>query len=199
LEKVLEEVERRFHRYLPAIKWLNMGGGHLMTRKGYNTEHLVHLIHLFKAKYPHIEIIMEPGSSFVWQTGFLLTTVVDIVENQGIKTAIIDASFTCHMPDCLEMPYKPLIRHATGARVGKPTYRIGGNSCLSGDYIGDWSFDKPLKVGNKLIFEDMIHYTLVKTTMFNGVPHPSIALHSLDDKLIIYRTFDYEDYKRRMS
>jgi carboxynorspermidine decarboxylase len=198
LEKTLAEVERRFHRYLPAIKWLNMGGGHLMTRKGYDAEHLTALLRSFKAKYPRLEIILEPGSAFAWHTGFLLTTVVDIVENRGIKTAIIDASFTCHMPDCLEMPYKPLIRNATDTVAGKPTYRIGGNSCLSGDYMGDWSFDKPLKVGDKLIFEDMIHYTLVKTTMFNGIPHPSIALWSQNDELIMYRTFTYDDYKQRM-
>jgi carboxynorspermidine decarboxylase len=199
LEKTLEEVERRFNRFFPAIKWLNMGGGHLMTRKGYDTEHLIRLLRSFKAKYPHLEIILEPGSAFAWQTGFLLTTVVDIVENQGIQTAIIDASFTCHMPDCLEMPYKPVIRHATDPVEGKPTYRIGGNSCLSGDFMGDWSFDKPLKAGDKLIFEDMIHYTLVKTTMFNGISHPSIALWSCKGELVMYRTFTYEDYKGRMS
>jgi carboxynorspermidine decarboxylase len=199
LEKTLAEVERRFHRFLPEIKWLNMGGGHLMTRQGYDTEHLIRLLQSFKAKYPHLEIILEPGSAFAWQTGFLLTTVVDIVEIRGIKTAIMDASFTCHMPDCLEMPYKPVIRNAADAAEGKPVYRIGGNSCLSGDYMGDWSFDQPLKVGDKLIFEDMIHYTLVKTNMFNGVPHPSIALWSLNDELIIYRTFGYDDYKGRMS
>jgi carboxynorspermidine decarboxylase len=199
LGKTLMEVERLFHRYLPAIKWLNMGGGHLITRKGYDTAHLIGLLRSFKAKYPHIEIIMEPGSAFAWQTGFLLTTVVDIVENQGIKTAVIDASFACHMPDCLEMPYKPYIRNAMDAVAGKPTYRIGGNSCLSGDYMGNWSFDQPLKVGDKLIFEDMIHYTLVKTTMFNGILHPSVALWSQNDELIMYRTFTYEDYKHRMS
>ncbi|MDR1257776.1 MAG: carboxynorspermidine decarboxylase [Tannerellaceae bacterium] len=199
LEKTLMEVEKRFHRYLPTIKWLNIGGGHLITRKGYDTKHLIGLLRSFKSKYPNLEVIIEPGSAFVWQTGFLLTTVVDIVENHGIKTAIIDASFTCHMPDCLEMPYKPVIRDATDAIVGKPIYRIGGNSCLSGDYMGDWSFEKPLKVGDKLIFEDMIHYTLVKTTMFNGIPHPSIALWSRNNELIIYRHFGYEDYKQRMS
>ncbi len=199
LEKTLEVVEKRFARFLPHIKWLNMGGGHLMTRKGYDTEHLIALLRSFKAKYPNLEIIMEPGSAFAWQTGFLLTTVVDIVENHGIKTAIIDASFTCHMPDCLEMPYKPAIRNATDAVEGKPTYRIGGNSCLSGDYMGDWSFDEPLKVGDKIIFEDMIHYTIVKTSMFNGIPHPSLALWSKDDELIIYKTFGYEDYKTRNS
>jgi carboxynorspermidine decarboxylase len=199
LEKTLAKVEKRFGRYLPDVKWLNMGGGHLMTRRGYDTAHFVSLLRSFKAKYPHLEIILEPGSAFAWQTGFLLTTVVDIVENQGILTAVIDASFACHMPDCLEMPYKPVIRGATEPIAGKPTYRIGGNSCLSGDSMGEWSFDKPLAVGDKLIFEDMIHYTTVKTTMFNGVPHPTIALWSLDDQLIIYRRFTYDDYKHRMS
>ncbi|MCC8199199.1 MAG: carboxynorspermidine decarboxylase [Tannerellaceae bacterium] len=199
LERTLVEVEKRFGHFLPSLKWLNMGGGHLMTRKEYNTEHLIALLQQFKAKYPDLEIIMEPGSAFAWQTGFLLTTVVDIVENQGIQTAIIDASFTCHMPDCLEMPYKPVIRHATDAIEGKPTYRIGGNSCLSGDYMGDWSFDQPLQIGDKIIFEDMIHYTIVKTTMFNGIPHPSLALWSKDHELVLYRRFTYEDYKNRMS
>ena len=193
------EVEKRFGRFLPHIKWLNMGGGHLMTRKGYDTEHLIGLLQAFKAKYPNLEIIMEPGSAFAWQTGFLLTTVVDIVENHGIKTAIIDASFTCHMPDCLEMPYKPVIRGAIEPEEGKPVYRIGGNSCLSGDYMGDWSFEQPLKVGDKLIFEDMIHYTVVKTTMFNGIPHPSLALWSKEDRLVMYKEFGYEDYKGRMN
>ena len=199
LERTLQEVEARFGHFLPQIKWLNMGGGHLMTRKDYDTEHLIALLVAFKQKYPNLELIMEPGSAFAWQTGFLLTTVVDIVENKGITTAIIDASFTCHMPDCLEMPYKPVIRFATDAVAGRPTYRIGGNSCLSGDFMGDWSFDKPLEIGDKIIFEDMIHYTIVKTSMFNGIPHPAIALWSKEDELVQYRTFGYEDYKSRMS
>lgn len=199
LEKTLAKVEERFGRYLPRLKWLNMGGGHLMTREGYDREHLISLLRSFKARYPHLEIILEPGSAFAWQTGFLLTTVVDVVENHGIRTAIIDASFTCHMPDCLEMPYKPAIRGAVAPDAGKPTYRIGGNSCLSGDYMGDWSFDEPLKPGDRLIFEDMIHYTIVKTTQFNGIPHPSLALWRADDELEIYRTFGYEDYRNRMS
>lgn len=199
LEKTLKVVEERFGSFLPHIKWLNMGGGHLMTRKGYDTEHLIHLLRSFRSRYPNLEIIMEPGSAFAWQTGFLLTTVVDIVENHGIQTAIIDASFTCHMPDCLEMPYKPVIRGAMEPTPGLPTYRIGGNSCLSGDFMGDWSFERPLQVGDRLIFEDMIHYTIVKTTMFNGIPHPALALWSKDDRLVIYRQFGYEDYKNRMS
>lgn len=199
LERTLQEVDKKFGTLLSQVKWLNMGGGHLMTRKDYDTAHLVSVLRAFKTKYPNLEIIMEPGSAFAWQTGFLLTTVVDIVENKGIKTAIIDASFTCHMPDCLEMPYKPAIRNATDAVEGKPTYRIGGNSCLSGDYMGEWSFDKPLEVGDKVIFEDMIHYTIVKTSMFNGIPHPSLALWSKEDELVLYRSFGYEDYKNRMS
>ena len=199
LEKTLKVVEERFGSFLPHIKWLNMGGGHLMTRKGYDTEHLIHLFRSFRSRYPNLEIIMEPGSAFAWQTGFLLTTVVDIVENHGIRTAIIDASFTCHMPDCLEMPYKPVIRGAMEPTPGLPTYRIGGNSCLSGDFMGDWSFERPLQVGDRLIFEDMIHYTIVKTTMFNGIPHPALALWSKDDRLVMYRQFGYEDYKNRMS
>ena len=121
------------------------------------------------------------------------------MENHGIKTAIIDASFTCHMPDCLEMPYKPAIRFATDAVEGKPTYRIGGNSCLSGDYMGDWSFDKPLAIGDKLIFEDMIHYTMVKTTMFNGVHHPAIVIARRDGRTDVIREFGYEDFRNRMS
>ena len=199
LERTLQEVDKKFGTLLSQVKWLNMGGGHLMTRKDYDTDHLVSVLRAFKTKYPNLEIIMEPGSAFAWQTGFLLTTVVDIVENKGIKTAIIDASFTCHMPDCLEMPYKPAIRNATDAVEGKPTYRIGGNSCLSGDYMGDWSFDKPLEVGDKVVFEDMIHYTIVKTSMFNGIPHPSLALWSKEDELVLYRSFGFEDYKNRMS
>lgn len=199
LQKTLEVIEERFGDFLPRIKWLNMGGGHLMTRKGYDVEHLIKLLKAFKTKYPNLEIILEPGSAFAWQTGFLLTTVVDVVENHGIKTAIIDASFTCHMPDCLEMPYQPGIRQAVSKEEGAYTYRIGGNSCLSGDYMGDWHFKKPLQVGDKLLFEDMIHYTIVKTNMFNGIPHPSLALWSQDDQLVVYRTFGYEDYKSRMS
>ena len=199
LEKTLAVVEERFGQFLPQLKWLNMGGGHLMPREGYDVDHLVGLLKQFHAKYPNLELIMEPGSAFGWQTGFLKTTVVDIVENHGVKTAIIDASFACHMPDCLEMPYKPRIRYATDPIEGKPTYRIGGNSCLSGDYIGDWSFDKPLRIGDTLIFEDMCHYTTVKTTMFNGIPHPALAMLKADGELQMLREFGYEDYKNRMD
>lgn len=199
LANTLQAVEQRFGRWLSQVRWLNMGGGHLMTRKGYDIDFLLQLLNEFKAKYPHLQIIMEPGSAFFWQTGFLRTTVVDLVENNGVETAVIDASFTCHMPDCLEMPYKPAVRHATDAVPGKPTYRIGGCSCLSGDFMGDWSFDRPLHIGDPLIFEDMIHYTTVKTTMFNGIQHPSLAILREDGTLNMLRTFTYEDYKSRMS
>lgn len=200
LEKTLEQIEKKFGHLLPEVKWLNMGGGHLMTRKDYDTEHLIKLLKDFKLRHPNLELIMEPGSAFVWQTGVLVSSIVDIVENKGIKTAILDVSFACHMPDCLEMPYKPHIRGAYQEPVaGLPTYRMGGNSCLSGDFVGEWSFDEPLSIGDKIIFEDMIHYTIVKSTMFNGIPHPTLALWTKNNQLDIYRQFDYEDYKNRMS
>ena len=199
LEKTLQAFEERFTPWFNQIKWVNMGGGHLMTHKDYDTTHLVKLLKDFKQR-TGLKVILEPGSAFAWETGFLKTTVQDVVENKGIKTAIIDASFTCHMPDCLEMPYKPKIRGAHHEPVkGKPTYRIGGNSCLAGDFMGDWSFDKPLKAGDALIFEDMIHYTMVKTTMFNGVPHPSIGIITNADKFMLIRTFGYYDFKSRLS
>jgi len=200
LENVLKHVEEKFGEFLPKIKWLNMGGGHLMTRKDYDVEHLITLLQNFKKKHPNLEVVLEPGAAFVWQTGFLLSSVVDIVQNHGIKTAILDISFTCHTPDCLEMPYKPVVRGAYQEAVpGKPTYRLGGNSCLSGDFIGDWSFDKELKPGDRILFEDMIHYTTVKTTLFNGVYHPELCLLKEDDSHETFRRFTYEDYKNRMS
>ena len=199
LENTLSQVEERFGRFLPDLKWLNMGGGHLMTRKDYDINHLIGLLQGFKSKYPNLEIIMEPGSAFVWQTGVLESSVVDIVENHGIKTAILDVSFTCHMPDCLEMPYKPVVRGAMIDMPGKHTYRLGGNSCLSGDYMGNWTFDHELQIGEHIVFEDMIHYTIVKKNMFNGIPHPSLALWTVDGQLKLWRKFGYEDYKNRMA
>ena len=200
LENVLKHVEEKFGEFLPKIKWLNLGGGHLMTRKDYDVEHLITLLQNFKKKHPNLEIILEPGAAFVWQTGFLLSSVVDIVQNHGIKTALLDVSFTCHMPDCLEMPYKPIVRNACqDAVTGKPTYRLGGNSCLSGDFIGDWAFEEELKPGDKILFEDMIHYTTVKTTLFNGVYHPALCLLKENGETEILRKFTYEDYKNRMS
>ncbi|MDO5570857.1 MAG: carboxynorspermidine decarboxylase [Bacteroidales bacterium] len=199
LEKTLKHVDEKFGKYLPKLKWLNMGGGHLMTRKDYDTEHLIKLLKEFNNKYPNLKLILEPGSAFTWQTGELVSTIVDIVENHGIKTAILDVSFACHMPDCLEMPYKPVIRGAVEDKKTEFCYRMGGNSCLSGDYIGDWYFNRELKIGDKIIFEDMIHYTTVKTNMFNGISHPSLAMWSMDDKFILLRSFGYEDYKNRMA
>jgi carboxynorspermidine decarboxylase len=199
LERTLLVVEQKFGHLFSQIKWLNMGGGHLMTREGYNTEHLIQVLKAFKAKHPHLQLILEPGSAFAWRTGDLVATVLDIVENKGIKTAMLDVSFSCHMPDCLEMPYKPAIVGATDAIPGKPTYRMGGNSCLAGDFYGDWSFEQPLQPGNRIIFEDMIHYTMVKTTMFNGVSHPSIGIWTKDNEFKLVREFGYEDYKGRLS
>ena len=199
LERTLAVVEENFGKYFPQINWLNMGGGHLITREDYDTEHLISLLKNFQAKYPHLQLILEPGSAFAWRTGVLVSSVVDIVENHGIKTAMLDVSFACHMPDCLEMPYKPAIVGATDAVPGKPTYRMGGNSCLSGDFMGDWSFENELKIGDRVIFEDMIHYTMVKTTMFNGVSHPGIGIWTTANEFKLIREFGYEDYKNRMS
>ena len=199
LERTLAVVEERFAPWLSQVKWLNMGGGHLMTRKGYDVDHLVKLLTDFRARHPHLQLIMEPGSAFAWQTGTLETTIVDIVENHGIRTAILDASFACHMPDCLEMPYKPAIRGAKEPGEAPYTYRMGGNSCLSGDFVGDWSFDAHLAIGDRIIFEDMIHYTIVKTTMFNGVPHPAIAVRRPDGSTQVWKQFTYEDYRNRMG
>lgn len=200
LEKVLEAVKEQFGQYLPHLKWLNMGGGHLMTRKDYDVDHLIALLKHFKAEYPNLDLILEPGSAFCWQTGDLEATVVDVVENSGIKTAIVDVSFACHMPDCLEMPYKPRISQALeDVDPTKPTYRIGGNSCLSGDFTGDWSFEHELKEGDRLTFEDMNHYTTVKTNMFNGIDHPALVLERIDGAQIVLREFSYKDYKNRMD
>ena len=199
LQRVLEAFEQQFGKFLPQVKWVNMGGGHLMTREGYDVQHLIGLLHDFKSRYPWLNIIMEPGSAFTWRTGDLITSVVDVVDNQGVKTAIIDASFACHMPDCLEMPYKPAIAESVETDPSLPTYRLGGNSCLSGDYVGDWSFEKPLATGDRLTLEDMNHYTTVKTTMFNGIQHPSIVLCDKEGDCRYLRRFDYSDYKSRMS
>ena len=200
LEKVLQAFEEQYGQYLADIRWLNMGGGHLMTREGYDIEHLISLLKAFHTRYPHIQLIMEPGSAFTWRTGDLITEVMDVVENNGIRTAIIDASFACHMPDCLEMPYQPAITEAfpNDSEEGIP-YRLGGNSCLSGDYVGDWHFAEPLKPGMRLTLEDMNHYTTVKTHMFNGISHPSIWLASADGSLSLLREYTYEDYRDRMD
>ena len=213
LAKVLDALKDQYGHLLSKIKWLNMGGGHLMTRQGYDIDFLISLMKGLHEDYPGLEIIMEPGSAFMWQTGDLITEVLDVVEDAGIKTAIIDASFACHMPDCLEMPYKPVIAEALQERENadlrtgdthfgdehRHTYRLGGNSCLSGDFVGDWDFAAPLKPGDRLTLCDMNHYTTVKTNMFNGIQHPSIWLQPKEGDPILLREFTYEDYRDRMS
>jgi len=198
LEKTLQAVEQKFSKYFSQIKWLNFGGGHLMTHKDYNVEHLIKILTDFKKKYPHLHIILEPGSAFAWQTGFLTAKIEDIVENGGITTAMLNISFACHMPDCLEMPYKPAVRGEVEASENAYKYRFGGNSCLSGDFFGDFYFAEKLKIGQEIIFEDMIHYTIVKTTMFNGVSHPSIGILKSNGTFELLKKFDYLYYKNRM-
>lgn len=201
LERSLEVVSTKFDHLLRQVKWLNMGGGHLMTHQEYDIEHLIRVLNDFKSKYPHLHIIMEPGSAFAWETGYLVTSIEDIVENHGISTLMMDASFTCHMPDCLEMPYQPAIRGAMKEETSthRYRYRVGGNSCLSGDVMGDWYFETPPKVGDLLIFEDMVHYTTVKTNMFNGIHHPSLLLERMDGTMEVMREFTFEDYLNRMN
>lgn len=201
--RTLKHFEARFSPWLEQVEWMNFGGGHLMTRKDYDIQNLIDILTGFLQRYPHLKIIMEPGSAFAWQTGELVSQIVDIVEHDGIKTAILNVSFTCHMPDCLEMPYQPEVRQAkivddTNARSPR-VYRLGGNSCLSGDWMGYWQFDHDLQVGENIIFEDMLHYTTVKTNMFNGIPHPDIALLHADGELETLRRFTYEDYRSRMD
>ena len=214
LERTLVHIEEKFARWFPQLKWLNLGGGHLMTRKDYDVELLIRILKGLHERYPWLKIILEPGSAFAWQTGPLVSHVVDIVEDKGIRTAILDVSFTCHMPDCLEMPYYPEVRDAShvslplegATNAAQPCdsplpwlNRLGGNSCLSGDYMGSWLFDHELQVGEEVIFEDMIHYTTVKTTMFNGITHPSIGMLHEDGTLEVLRSFSYEDYRDRMD
>ena len=204
-ERTLAHIEEKFAGWFPQLEWINFGGGHLMTRQDYDVDLLIRLMQGFHQRYPWLKVILEPGSAFAWQTGPLVSHVVDIVEDKGIRTAILDVSFTCHMPDCLEMPYYPDVRNAEHVEESHPSlqtpqiYRLGGNSCLSGDFMGYWHFDHELQVGEEVIFEDMIHYTTVKTNMFNGVRHPSIGMLHEDGKLEILREFGYEDYEKRMD
>jgi len=199
LELVLEKFENNFSKYFPQLQWLNFGGGHHITRDDYDVERLITVLKNFKSKYPHLAIYMEPGEAIGWQTGYLEATVLDIVNN-GMDIAILDASAECHMPDTLAMPYKAQIRGASSEPYTKAyTYRLGGNTCLAGDIIGDYSFDHALKVGDKIILEDMIHYTMVKTTTFNGINLPSIAIKKYDGSFKIIRDYDYQSYKDRLS
>lgn len=205
-ERTLVHIEEKFAKWFPQLEWINFGGGHLVTRKDYDIERLVRMMDGFHKRYPWLKVIFEPGSAFAWQTGPLVASVVDVVEDKGIKTAILDVSFTCHMPDCLEMPYYPDVRNAEHLEVNSErvnseqrVYRLGGNSCLSGDFMGYWRFDHELQVGEEVIFEDMIHYTTVKTNTFNGITHPAIGMLKMDGKLEILRQFGYEDYRNRMD
>lgn len=199
LERTLEALESRFSSLLHQAKWLNMGGGHLMTREGYDIEKLIALIKRIKKTY-NLEVILEPGSAIAWRTGYLTSTVLDIMDSQGVQVAILDTSFAAHMPDTLEMPYKPRILGAYHEVMeGKPTYRLGGMTCLAGDFMGDYSFDTPLEIGSQLIFDDMIHYTMVKTTTFNGVNLPSIGIWQTDDTFRLVKEYGYESFKDRLS
>lgn len=200
LEKVIEAFENSFGHLLPSLKWVNMGGGHLMTRKGYDTEHLIGVLRAFRERHPNLEVILEPGSAFTWQTGDLVSSVVDVVDDRGITTAILDVSFACHMPDTLEMPYLPAVAESVEQSEGDGVaYRLGGNSCLSGDFKGDYFFCRRPQPGDTITLRDMNHYTTVKTTMFNGVHHPDMVLCRADGECEYLRRFCYDDYKNRMS
>ncbi|MEA3289952.1 MAG: carboxynorspermidine decarboxylase [Campylobacterota bacterium] len=199
LEGVLLKFEKNFSEYFSQLKWVNFGGGHHITRVDYDVEGLIKLLKDFKSRYPHLKVYLEPGEAVGWQTGYLEATVLDIVHNE-IDIAILDTSAECHMPDTLAMPYKADIRNASSDPVEKKyRYRLGGNTCLAGDIIGDYSFDKALQIGQKIILEDMIHYTMVKTTTFNGINLPSIAIKRKDGTIDIVRDYDYESYKDRLS
>ena len=207
-ERTLQHIEDKFARWFPQIEWINFGGGHLVTRADYDIERLVRIVQGFHSRYPHLKVIFEPGSAFAWQTGPLVASVVDVVEDKGIRTAILDVSFTCHMPDCLEMPYFPEVRGAEHldeeqfshlSPLTPHLYRLGGNSCLAGDFMGYWQFPHELQVGDEIVFEDMIHYTTVKTNTFNGITHPSLCMLHADGQLELLRKFTYEDYKNRMD
>ena len=197
LEEVLVAFEEKFSKYFKGLKYINFGGGHHITRKDYDVEKLIKIIKEFKAKY-NVEVYLEPGEAVGWQTGFLISSVLDTFEN-GMNVAILDTSAEAHMPDTLAMPYRADVRGAGEAGEKKYTYRFGGNTCLAGDIMGDYSFDEPLKVGDKVIFEDQIHYTFVKNTTFNGIKLPSLAIYRKDGTLDIIKEFGYEDYRDRLS
>lgn len=203
LERTLHAIEEKFGSLIHQAKWINMGGGHLITREGYDVEHLVKMLKDFRKRYPNLEeIILEPGEAVGWHTGYLVSTIQDIIPQDNLQIAMLDVSFSCHMPDCLEMPYKPSIINARNPRLDdKFIYRMGGASCLAGDYMGmgDYAFDEPLEVGERIVFEDMIHYTMVKTTFFNGIQHPHIAVWTENDEFLLLKSFQFEDYKQKLS
>ncbi len=199
LEKTIANIERLFGQFLPQLKWLNFGGGHLITRKDYDVNHAIEILNSFHDRHPHIQLLMEPGSAIVWETGFLTGKVLDLISTDDVVNVMLDVSFTAHMPDCLEMPYKPAIRGAREPEVGDELYRMGGSSCLAGDFLGDYAFDRELAIGDRIIFEDMMHYTMVKTSMFNGVVHPAIGRIDKDGNFKLWREFGYEDYRSRLG
>jgi carboxynorspermidine decarboxylase len=198
LERTARVFEARFGQFLPGMKWLNLGGGHHITREGYDIDGLVKLVKYFREKYD-LEVYLEPGEAVAIGTGILVSEILDVVHNE-MDLAILDVSATCHMPDCLEMPYRPVITDGFDPGERPHTYRLGGPSCLAGDVIGDWSFEQPLKPGDRLAFEDMAHYTMVKTTTFNGIQHPAICTFEPETgKLEIKRRFGYPDFKSKLS
>lgn len=197
LEGVLDAFEKHFGKYIDQMRWVNFGGGHHITRKDYHRDDLVRILNDFHARHPGVQIILEPGEAVGWQTGELVATVEDIVHNE-MDIAILNVSISAHMPDCLEMPYRPVITGAALPGEKKFTYKITGGTCLAGDQLGDYSFDAPLKVGDRIIFEDMIHYTMVKTTFFNGVRHPSIGMFDLGEKFHLLHKFTYEQFKDKL-
>ncbi len=201
LERTVGAIEEKFGHLLllPQLKWLNLGGGHALTKRNYDIERLVKLIKRLNDTY-QMEVILEPGSAVAWETGYLVSSVQDIIENRGKKTALLDVSFAAHMPDCIEMPYKPRILSGRDAMPDdEHVYAMGGLTCLAGDVIGDYTFEKPLQIGDKVVFDDMMHYTMVKTTTFNGVTHPSIGIVKENSNFELVRKFKYEDFKRRLS
>ena len=199
LDKLLTAVETRWGRFFSKLRWLNLGGGHLFTDKDYDLHYFANCVSVLQLRYPRLQLVFEPSSAVAWQSGVLKTTVLDIVKQEDLRTAILDISFTCHTPDCLEMPYRPLVKGASLDGSLPYRYRLGGISCLSGDFLESYSFEKPLSIGDTLVFEDMMHYTMVKTTTFNGISHPSIGVWQKDRGASLLRTFSYRDYKTRLS
>lgn len=198
LEGVLHAFESKFGTYIDKMKYVNFGGGHHITKKGYDVDRLIEVIRAFKVRHNNIDVYLEPGEAVGWETGVLVSTVLDIVDN-GMKIAILDTSAEAHMPDTLAMPYRAEVRGAAEPKVKDFTYRLAGNTCLAGDIMGDYSFDAPLQIGDRVIFEDQIHYTFVKNTTFNGIKLPSLALWTKDEELQVVKEFGYKDYKERLS
>ncbi|NOQ30650.1 MAG: carboxynorspermidine decarboxylase [Helicobacteraceae bacterium] len=198
LESVLKAFEKNFGKYIDKVSHINFGGGHHITKDGYDVEKLIEVIKEFRSRHKNIEVYLEPGEAIGWECGYLVSTILDIVNN-GMDIAILDTSAEAHMPDTLSMPYRAEVRGAGVANEKKYTYKLAGNTCLAGDIMGDYSFAQPLKVGDKVIFEDQIHYTFVKSTTFNGIKLPSLAILRKNGDLEIVKEFGYEEYKSRLS